>query len=243
MRKLALVGIMVLASLILASSAFATVFVNPPETDAPAWATSSPYQRNIYWDFSSDPSSTIDQTYAGSYDAGLSGSDAVTLTGSVSWMSALSGYTRTGLIGIDNRSGSTTLTGTAVFHIANLPQSNPIKHVWEEIEYYENDFIAPISTVSNSLVLDSGYVVNQGWDDDEHLADGFDRYNVWYEIAPNPFWEEIVFTFSVDPGTFAVIDTFHVATECIPIPEPATMILLGSLATGLFGVAGIKRKK
>ncbi|MCK4518644.1 MAG: PEP-CTERM sorting domain-containing protein, partial [Candidatus Omnitrophica bacterium] len=31
------------------------------------------------------------------------------------------------------------------------------------------------------------------------------------------------------------------ATECIP--EPITMIMLGSLATGLFGAAGIRRRK
>ena len=242
MKKIALVGIIVLASLILASSAFATAFVNPPETNAPAWATSSPYQRNIYWDFSSNPATIIEQTYAGTEDPTLKSGDNVMLGGGVQWYYSIPGYSRNGLIGIDNRNGSFALTGTATFHIANLPDNNPIKHIWEEIEYYEHDFMSPISTVATSLVLDAGYAAI-GWDDDEHLSDGFDRYNVWYEITPNPFWEEIIFTFTVAPGTLAVMDSFHIATECIPIPEPTTMILLGSLATGLFGMAGIRRKK
>jgi hypothetical protein len=243
MKKLAVVGITVLASLVIATSVFATTFVNPPETNAPAWGTSYPYQRNIYWDFSSDPVATTDQTYAGTYDPSLQISDDVTFAGDVQWYSSISGYSRSGLIGIDNRGGTSTLTGTVTFHIANLPENNPIKHIWEEIEYYEHDFIDPISTVSTSLVLNSGYTVDMGWDNSEGLSDGFDRYNIWYEISPNPYCEEIVFEFSVEPETYAVIDSFHIATECIPIPEPATMILLGSLATGLFGVAGIRRKK
>lgn len=43
-------------------------------------------------------------------------------------------------------------------------------------------------------------------------------------------------------GYDAYFDNFTV-TEGHIIPEPGTMILLGSLATGLFGFAGIRRKK
>lgn len=251
MKKIALVGIIVLASLILASTVFAAAFVNPPESSSQAWTTSYPYQRNIYWDFASDPIST-DPDYAGYDDPSLQSGDTITMSSEISWFNTLLSNTgtptmpafstsRTGFIGIDNRWGTTDLTGTATFHIANLPENNPIKHIWEEIEYYEHDFLDPISTVGTSLILDTGYSVNAGWDDSEGLTDGFDRYNVWYEILPNPFWEEIIFTFTVAPGTLAVIDSFHIATECIP--EPMTMVLLGSLATGLFGVAGIRRKK
>ncbi|HDM37655.1 MAG TPA: PEP-CTERM sorting domain-containing protein, partial [Candidatus Omnitrophica bacterium] len=34
----------------------------------------------------------------------------------------------------------------------------------------------------------------------------------------------------------------YLEIESTPIPEPSTLILLGSLATGLFGMAGLRRK-
>ncbi|MBW2329386.1 MAG: hypothetical protein JRF30_00260 [Deltaproteobacteria bacterium] len=39
------------------ASALAAEFANPPETYAPEWTEPFPYQPDIYWDFSTDPTS------------------------------------------------------------------------------------------------------------------------------------------------------------------------------------------
>jgi hypothetical protein len=64
----------------------------------------------------------------------------------------------------------------------------------------------------------------------------------------DPIWVDFNF-YNIDELVFTPIRTGHGAYfamddfEYTPVPEPATMMLLGSLATGLFGVAGIRRKR
>ena len=86
-------------------------FVNPPETNAPKWCTPFPYQRNIDWDFSTNPQGGPSPTgapgahYEGWLDPDLWGSDFVRFSGDIAWYDTLSEITPTGLIGIDNRGG------------------------------------------------------------------------------------------------------------------------------------------
>jgi len=228
-------------------------FTNPPEIYAPSWWTDFPYQRNIYWDFDYESAPEIPETgllpedgspvYEGYDDGELLESDYVWIDpdGPVKWYPTVPGFSRYGLLGIDNRQGTEILEGDIVIHLDNHERDWPFKHVWKEIVYYEHDLTEPISYLRETMGLDNGYTFDCREPIIQVLTDGFERHNVWYEIQPNPYWEDIKFHFYADPGQLVVIDTLHIATECV-IPEPGTMILLGSLAIGLFGMAGLRRR-
>jgi hypothetical protein len=63
---------------------------------------------------------------------------------------------------------------------------------------------------------------------------------VWVEFMPNPPWEEFSFSINLPQGTSYWIDDLHIATECVdPIPEPCTVLLIG---TGLLGLAGLRKR-
>lgn len=248
MRKIVLIGLALMVSLTIFGGIAEAAFVNPPETNAPAWWTNSPYQRDMEWDFSSDPT-TNNPVYAGIADPPLSIFDSVSFTGDVAWIPSIAGVTRSGFIGIDNTNGNVTKGGTATFHLANLGWDNPYKHIWKEIEFFQQISVTlPESDVTEFLGLEQGYTFQTQTVLLDILSEGFRRENVWYEIQPNPSSEDIIFDFLVEAGTFGVVDNLHIATECVdipppPIPEPGTMLLLGSLATGLFGMAGIRKRK
>ena len=106
-----------------------------------------------------------------------------------------------------------------------------LKHVWEEIFFNYED-----AWIGQALVLPAGYVEAGAWfgtgsniSSDPEMW----RQNFWYEIDPNPPWEEKVLLFDVGPGGFAFIDRFHIATECIP--EPGSLAIWFVL--GAVGVA------
>jgi hypothetical protein len=248
MKKLAVVGITVLASLVIATSVFASAFVNPPESSGEAWGCSFPYERNLLWTFDNglpESGPTVggltDVDYEGYADPSLWNMDYVTTSGPIQWYDTISGYAgRQGLIGLDNREGTEHLTATVTFHLANIDRAWPIKHLYKEIVFLADGGV--LSYVHESENLPQGSVVSDAATTSlMEMQDGFERQNVWYEYTINPSWEEVILTFHAKPGYIAVVDSLHIATECVP--EPATMMLLGSLATGLFGVAGIRRKK
>jgi len=247
--KLLSLVLMGMAILVLSSPSWGSVFENPPEVYAPAWSTSYPYQRNIDWDFSTDPeggptgSGAPGADYSGYDDPFLWDSDFVQFTGDVQWFDTAPGTGTnpySGVIGIDNRGGLDHLSGTAVFHIDNWPIDNLVKHMWLEVDYATEDG----GDFWWYLDLPVGYSETD-WDffDDREIGTDPElrRVNFWNEIEPNPPWEEIVIGFEVPVDTFVFIDRFHIATECIP--EPSTLVIWSLLALCGIGIGWRRRRK
>jgi len=208
-------------------------FINPPENNYPGWVTTFPYQRNIDLGFGvypvSSPGNGIPGAiYEGGLDPGLLYSDHITLSGDVGWFTGLSGISRTGLIGIDNRLGNTTLTGTAVIRLDNVPFNNTEKHWYDEVQWFENN---PSSDLTVTVSAPPGYIstylneINQ-----TTFPDGFMQSNLEYLIAPNPPFEFVNLQFTAAPGSYVVVDEFHIATECVPEPAAFSLLALGGLA-------------
>ena len=224
-------------------NAAGAAFDQPPDTHFPGWQTAPPYQRNILWDFSSNPNGPNgDQStpgnpgpspgavYSGTEDETLWVSDFIVFTEAAAWIEAFGG------IGVDNRNGNTTATGTATFHLDNLDFPNLFKHLYFEADISEYNppggttggTDANVTSQPGALVsfIDGGYTDPAG-----HL------FHMW-EIIPNPAWEEIAFTWDVQPGGYKYFRSLHFATECV-VPIPSAVLLLGS---GLVGLAGFRKK-
>jgi hypothetical protein len=229
-RRLIVVG---MAALAIVATALASEFERPPEIYAPEWMTPFPYQRNIDWSFSQDPRSSPPH-YEGWDDGVLWESDYVEFTGDVDWFAELDGYT--GVIGIDNRQGIEEKSGTAVFHIDNWNCGHPVKHVWKEIDFFESDpVLADIdeeNPLPGGLRIPADFVLTgTWWGEAWQISDVPElwRENAWYKVEPNPPWEELEISFTIQPGHWAVVDRLHIATECIPEPLTLSLLVLGGL--------------
>jgi hypothetical protein len=211
-------------------TAQADTFVRAPETYAPVWYTAFPYQRNINMLFAVTPvgspgSGIPGAIYEGWLDPSLLDSDYVLLTGDVSWYASLSGITETGLVGIDNRLGSSTLTGTALFHIDNTTNFITCKNFW-----YEEFWVSGGGSGWTNQVYDPDMVLGTylGGPADT-TYDGKLQHNGEWQITPNPTNETLVVSFSVAAGQYMLLDGLHIATECVPEPSAIALLALGGL--------------
>ena len=218
----------------MAASVQAATFTNPPETNAPGWQTNFPYQRNIYWNFSVNPAARPPgplpgADYKGWADPDLWESDYVELGGDVVWNSDL------GAIGIEGAGN-----GAAIFHLDNFLEPLPVKHVYLEATVINSNLSDPEYFWNLPyLGLPSGYKENFGYWNYFWTYKGKNSWllDMWFEVTPNPPWEDIILSFYVPAGEYVWIDDLHIATECVPIPS--TLLLLGS---GFIGLIGFKRK-
>ncbi len=195
----------------------ASPFVTPPEENWADWETSSPYQRNILWDFDVD----LTPHYQGYDDEVLRESDYWGTGGDVYWFPSI------GAIGIDNSNGAAPASGYAVFHIDNWDRPWELKRVWVEIEttaIYPDQYAPSVWVpIPPDGVL--GVTVS--------AAAPAGPVDVFYWECPwNPPYEDLLIEMWADPSESVYISSVHVATECVPAPGA---ILLGSLGVGLVG--------
>jgi hypothetical protein len=243
MKRAILMGVVL--TLVLGGVGQADVFVNPPETTwSPPWVTQFPYPRNIYWDFSTNPvggpspNGAPGAVYEGWLDPVLKSSDSVTFTGAVQYYSTVTtnGYTYTDAIGIVN-TGTTTLTGTAVFLLDDTTSAG-VKHIW-----VEDTGVAFGSGAQASIVPPAGYTASGEMNyTSEQISSSplLYREDYGFVVNPNPPWEEWVVTFSVAPGGADLFTSLHIATECVP--EPSTFTLAAVACLMGLGYAWRRRK-
>jgi hypothetical protein len=213
-------------AVLVVTPAQADPFIRPPETYAPVWYTSFPYQRNIDMGFSINPVAPAGNgipgaVYEGYLDPTLEDSDYVTLTGNTLWMTPSPTTPQTDLIGIDNRTGSSTLTGTAVFHIDNTTDPLLFKDIWVEALSQADGG----ATITEQVFDPLDYPARLLGGPADVAYNGENLSDVEWQISPNPNFETVVLSFSVPAGDYAFVDNLHIGTECVP--EPATFGLLG----------------
>ncbi len=236
MKRALSIGILTLLVLSFSSSVFCmppmVPFTYPPESNTNIiWQTSSPYQRNIYMDFSTDPVGATGPIpgaiYHGTDDPFLRDSDFVTFSGDIRWDEA------TGAIGIFGGG-----TGTILIHIDNWEEARPVKNLYEELIYCV-DLQGQEGSSSFSQIINTPVgIANTGyWNDWDKIDFNNTRLSLWNQFQPNPAWEEISITLSVSVGNM-YIDEIHLATECIPAPGA---IILSSL--GVCIVGWLRRRK
>ncbi len=106
--------------------------------------------------------------------------------------------------------------GQVTLHIDNLDNAQPVKHLYAE------------------MVANGALTVNVA---STAALTGFatDTARFWAQLQPNPAWEDIILTNQT--GALILLQSVHVATECVPVPAA---VLLGMLG---LGVAGMKLRK
>jgi hypothetical protein len=207
---------------------------DPPHVGFPGWQTPSPYQRNIYLDFSVDPqgvASIPGADYEGYDDPVLQDSDFLVYWEAYEWFpSGNPAHPEWGTLGIDNTTGGGWAPGYMGIMVNNWDTPSQLKHVWVEIAVQSYD------EAEDWLFLRleaPGHIVEEGvwWNETLDVL-----WGAW-TVVPNPVQEVFWLDMFVPPGGELYIDSIHIATECVPVPGAVLLCVLG------LSVAGVTLRK
>lgn len=219
-------ALMVLLLLMAAASVSASVGFAVPPTFAP--------QRMILWNFTDPQTWQTPITATGpTWDEGDWICDNVTFSGDLQWIDTNSNWAgRQGMLGIVNNTDH-NLSGSVTFHINNYATLNPLKLMAMEYQWRG----VPNSSIETRVSVPEGFAVTSGNWTHTSVFPG-ERVDWAGTLAPNPSWEEVRLTLSAQPGGAIFLDSFYVATRCVP--EPSSLLALSS---GLLGIAGLVIRK
>jgi len=235
--------------------AMGSLFVNPPENYMSdyEWQTPFPYQRNAMIDFKNNPQNWTADPVQGydlqpapdlsNYDLEgtedllgtppLYESDWLDIDGAFAWSDTdiFLGTARQGILYFLN-GGSTKETVSLTWNLDNLLADCTHKHIWSELIFLMSagtDLDINIIPQPGTQLMDLRLVVM----DPAQLGDGWIIGDGYGRIDPNPYWEQLVLTATLDPGELFAVDSWHTATECVPEPATGALFGLGLVALGI----------
>lgn len=217
-------------------------FALEPTDSGKTWEGANPYARNIFWDFSTNPASTTDQAYYGTWDNDLVKGPLVKAGDSVAFSNSDVKFFGNK---IEVESGK---SGYATFNIGNLALSpnNFSKYFWLEmdVDLKRQGTVAVTLTGTGASVIDSW--ANQGagqsgntWTWSFGDNSGLTKtVNAWFKLDPFASAESLKIDFvgGSHSSAHAYIDNLHIATT----PEPISAALF---ITGAAIMALKKRRK
>jgi len=142
----------------------------------------------------------------------------VSVIGSGAWLADYMG--EQGVFRVDRSEGS-----DMILEVPNVPEPNPVKHLWLQLVYYAEEGMLP------NIYVVPGYGDDADWNayerlelvESQTLDSGYTHATFQLSIEPNPEWEYIF----IRPRDCEVyVDSVILETQCIP--EPMTMLLLGA---------------
>lgn len=222
--------IAIFGSLATMAYAHSQFFTKEPSVWAPEWdGSSNPYARNIYWEFSKDP--TKSGGGQGSRDAAYFGTNDSAALWADDYVGKISDVKReSNKFGLFNKNQH----GMAIFHIANIASPAAVKYFWLEMDInikkagsYLSAYLLPEGgSVSDSWA--NGGAANPSADIWKWTGEQTQRVNAWFKIEPFSSAENLFLTFHTPNinGAQAFVDNVHIATN--PEPIAAALFIAGT---------------
>ncbi len=218
MKRIACLLFVVAATCALAGMALADYAHQPPFDP----------QRTLYWGFDSGTGWETPVTEVGPAWGSL-GTDALTTSG-FSWIDSPSDWAGKKVLGMRNDTNQ-AIEGWLDITLWNYDNQRPVKNLWLE-------YIRKSNTSALISLLAPGYSTSLNLVDNVSMENGSVRHDFSGLITPNPNSETLRWYVSLDPGEYYYLDEVRISTECIP--EPGSLVALGS---GLIGLAGMALRR